>query len=86
MRAIQKELGEGSAEETLAGEIRQRIEDAGMPEEVKTKALVQADRLEQQHPHPRLASYTYLEWLTDLPGRWSRGSPQPRRGDGNPGG
>src|SRR5680860_1049835 len=71
MRAIQKELGEGSAEETLASEIRRRIEDAGMPEEVKAKALVQADRLEQQHPFsPEIGVIrTYLEWLTDLP--WS---------------
>jgi ATP-dependent Lon protease len=69
MRAIQKELGEGSAEETLAGEIRQKIEEAGMPEEVKAKALVQADRLEQQHPFsPEIGVIrTYLEWLTDLP-------------------
>ncbi|CAN5554343.1 endopeptidase La [soil metagenome] len=71
IRAIQKELGEGSAEETLAGEIRQKIEDAGMPEDIKAKALVQADRLEQQHPFsPEIGMIrSYLEWLTDLP--WS---------------
>jgi len=71
MRAIQKELGEGSSEESLAGEIRRRIEEAGMPEEVKAKALVQADRLDQQHPFsPEIGVIrTYLEWLTDLP--WS---------------
>jgi ATP-dependent Lon protease len=40
-----------------------------MPEEVKAKALVQADRLEQQHPFsPEIGVIrTYLEWLTDLP-------------------
>ena len=37
MRAIQKELGEGSAEETLANELRQKIEAAGMPDEVQDK-------------------------------------------------
>lgn len=69
MRAIQKELGEGSAEETLAGEIRQKIEASGMPDEVKAKALAQADRLEQQHPFsPEIGVIrSYLEWLTDLP-------------------
>jgi ATP-dependent Lon protease len=69
MRAIQKELGEGSAEETLAGELRQKIEASGMPDEVKTKALVQVERLEQQHPFsPEIGVIrTYLEWLTELP-------------------
>ncbi len=69
MRAIQKELGEGSAEESLAGELRQKIEAAGMPEEVQAKALVQVERLEQQHPFsPEIGVIrTYLEWLTELP-------------------
>ncbi|HEU0163579.1 MAG TPA: LON peptidase substrate-binding domain-containing protein, partial [Thermomicrobiales bacterium] len=69
LRAIQKELGEGSAEEALANEIREKIEAAGMPEEVKTKALAQVERLEQQHPFsPEIGVIrTYLEWLTDLP-------------------
>ena len=34
IRAIQKELGEGSPEETLANELRTKIEAAGMPDEV----------------------------------------------------
>jgi ATP-dependent Lon protease len=69
MRAIQKELGEGSPEETLANELRQKIEAAGMPEDVKQKALVQVDRLAQQHPFsPEIGVIrTYLEWLTELP-------------------
>ena len=50
IRAIQKELGEGTPEETLASELREKIEAAGMPDEVKAKALVQVERLEQQHP------------------------------------
>jgi ATP-dependent Lon protease len=69
IRAIQKELGEGSAEETLANEIRAKIEECGMPEEVKAKALVQVERLEQQHPFsPEIGVIrTYLEWLVELP-------------------
>ncbi len=69
LRAIQKEIGEGSAEEAVATELRQKIEAAGMPEEVKTKALVQVERLEQQHPFsPEIGVIrTYLEWLTELP-------------------
>ncbi len=71
MRAIQKEIGEGSPEEALAREIREKIDAAGMPEDVRTKALVQADRLEQQHPFsPELGVIrSYLEWLTEIP--WS---------------
>lgn len=71
IRAIQKELGEGSAEETLAGELRAKIEEAGMPEETKQKALVQVERLEQQHPFsPEIGVIRgYLEWLIELP--WS---------------
>jgi ATP-dependent Lon protease len=69
MRAIQKELGEGSAEETVAAELRGKIEAAGMPEEVKSKALMQVERLEQQHPFsPEIGVIrTYLEWLIELP-------------------
>jgi ATP-dependent Lon protease len=71
VRAIQKELGEGSAEAAAANELRQKIDDAGMPEEVKSKALVQVERLEQQHPFsPEIGIIRgYLEWLTELP--WS---------------
>jgi ATP-dependent Lon protease len=69
MRAIQKELGEGSPEESLAREMRDKIETAGMPDEVKAKALTQVERLEQQHPmSPEIGVIrTYLEWLTELP-------------------
>jgi ATP-dependent Lon protease len=69
LRAIQKELGEGSSEEALANEIREKIETCGMPDEVKAKALVQVERLEQQHPFsPEIGVIrTYLEWLTELP-------------------
>jgi ATP-dependent Lon protease len=71
MRAIQKELGEGSTEESLANELRQKIEAAGMPDDVKAKTLVQVERLEQQHPFsPEIGVIrSYLEWLTELP--WS---------------
>lgn len=71
MRAIQKELGEGSPEESLAREMREKIENSGMPEEVQAKALTQVERLEQQHPmSPEIGVIrTYLEWLTELP--WS---------------
>lgn len=72
MRAIQRELGEGSSEEAVASELRERIEAAGMPEEVHAKAMQQLERLEQQHPFsPEIGVIrTYIEWLVDLP--WSK--------------
>ncbi len=71
MRAIQKELAEGSPEESVAREMRDKIESSGMPEEVQQKAFAQVERLEQQHPmSPEIGVIrTYLEWLTELP--WS---------------
>ena len=69
IRAIQKELGESGTEAALASELREKIEAAGMPEEVKAKALVQVERLEQQHPFsPEIGVIRgYLEWLIELP-------------------
>ncbi|HET7095259.1 MAG TPA: endopeptidase La [Thermomicrobiales bacterium] len=69
LRAIQKELGEGSSETIVANELREKIEAAGMPEETKAKALVQVERLEQQHPFsPEIGVIRgYLDWLIDLP-------------------
>jgi ATP-dependent Lon protease len=71
LRTIQRELGELSGEEASASEFKQKIEAAGMPDEVKEKALFQLARLEQQHPFsPEIGVITtYLEWLTELP--WS---------------
>ena len=69
LRAIQKELGESGTEAAVASELREKIEAAGMPEEVKAKALVQVERLEQQHPFsPEIGVIRgYLDWLIELP-------------------
>ncbi|MBA3451353.1 MAG: endopeptidase La, partial [Chloroflexia bacterium] len=69
LRAIQKELGEAGTEAAVATELREKIDAAGMPEEVKAKALVQLERLEQQHPFsPEIGVIRgYLDWLIDLP-------------------
>src|SRR5215207_5343032 len=71
LRAIQKELGEAGTEAAVATELREKIDAAGMPEEVKAKALVQLERLEQQHPFsPEIGVIRgYLDWLIELP--WS---------------
>lgn len=70
MKAIQKELGEDDAD--IADELRQKIADSGMPQEVETKALDELKRLDRIGNHAAEASVirTYLEWLVELP--WSK--------------
>ena len=45
MKAIQKELGEGDEQAKEIDELREKIEAAGMPEDVKKEALRELDRL-----------------------------------------
>ncbi len=68
MKAIQKELGDddGSSE---VGELREKIEAAGMPDEVKEKALKELGRLEkipQASPEQGVIR-TYVDWLLSVP-------------------
>ncbi len=50
LKAIQKELGEGDDREQEAEELRQKIEKAGMPDEVKEEALKELNRFAQDQP------------------------------------
>jgi ATP-dependent Lon protease len=74
MKAIQKELGEDEAGSELR-ELREKIEQAGMPEPVKEKALKEVGRLEkipQASPETGVIR-TYVDWLISLPWQQSAG-------------
>ena len=72
MKAIQRELGEDADThgEDLAG-LREKIEEAGMPEEARAEAERELRRLERiPAVSPEYSTLrTYLEWLSELP--WS---------------
>jgi ATP-dependent Lon protease len=74
MRAIKNELGENDPKADEINEIRERIENANMTDEVRTEANKQLARLERMHPDASEASIirTYLDWLCDLP--WTASS------------
>ncbi|MGH9468619.1 MAG: endopeptidase La [Terriglobales bacterium] len=76
LKAIQKELGEGDESQRDTEDLRKKIEAAGMPEEVKTEALKELQRLGKMSPAAADYSVTrnYVEWLAVLP--WARGSAQ----------
>ena len=74
MKAIQKELGEQDETQRDVEELKQKIEAAGMPEEVKKEALKELTRLARISPMAADYSVTrnYIEWLAVLP--WSKSS------------
>ncbi len=74
MKAIQKELGEQDEGARDTEELRQKIEAAGMPDEVKKEALKELGRLSRMSPMAADYSVTrnYIEWLAVLP--WSKTS------------
>jgi ATP-dependent Lon protease len=74
MKAIQKELGEQDEASRDVDELRQKIEAAGMPEEVKKEALKELTRLGRMSPMAADYSVTrnYIEWLAVLP--WAKSS------------
>ncbi|HVO64381.1 MAG TPA: endopeptidase La [Terriglobales bacterium] len=74
MKAIQKELGEQDEGARDTEELRQKIEAAGMPDDVKKEALKELGRLSRMSPMAADYSVTrnYIEWLAVLP--WNKTS------------
>ena len=76
LKAIQKELGEQDEGQRETDELRQKIEAAGMPEDVKKEAMKELARLARMSPMAADYSLTrnYIEWLALLPWAKSSGS------------
>jgi len=74
LRAIQRELGEGDGVDEQSEDLRERLDAAGLPEEVMTQAERELKRLDIIPPaspeHSVIVSY--LETLAELP--WNRAS------------
>src|SRR6201994_1727057 len=72
LKAIQKEIGELDDGQKDIEELRQKIEAAGMPEDVKKEATKELGRLSRMSPMAADYSLTrnYVEWLAVLP--WTK--------------
>ncbi len=74
MKAIQKELGDLDDSQKDIAELKEKIENAGMPEDVKKDALKELGRLSRMNAMAADYSLTrnYVEWLAVLP--WGKSS------------
>jgi ATP-dependent Lon protease len=69
MKQIQTELGEGDIFTRDLNDLKKRIEAASLPEQARTTALKELERLNQMPPMaPEVGIIrTYLDWILDLP-------------------
>ena len=69
MKAIRRELGEAGEESDELDELKNALDKAGMPKDVKKEADKQLGRLISMHPDSSEATVirTYLDWMADLP-------------------
>tara|TARA_Y100001970_G_scaffold285678_1_gene406035 strand:+ start:235 stop:2658 length:2424 start_codon:yes stop_codon:yes gene_type:complete len=74
MKAIQKEMGDLEDVPNEAEELKQKIEDAGMPKDARDKALGELHKLKMMSPMSSEASVvrTYLDWMVNVP--WKKRS------------
>jgi ATP-dependent Lon protease len=74
LKAIQKELGDLDDTQKDIADLKEKIENAGMPEEVQKDALKELGRLSRMNPAAADYGLTrnYVEWLAVLP--WNKTS------------
>jgi ATP-dependent Lon protease len=69
LKAIQRELGEDDPQQAEINELRDKVEAAGMPDEIKTRAIKEIDRMSRiPSASPEVGVIrTYVDWLVGLP-------------------
>ena len=69
LKAIQRELGEDDPQQAELNELREKVEAAGMPDEVKARATKEVDRMSRiPSASPEVGVIrTYVDWLISLP-------------------
>src|SRR5258707_11068991 len=69
LKAIQRELGEDDPQQAEINELRDKVEAAGMPDEIKTRAIKEIDRMSRiPSASPEVGVIrTYVDWLAGLP-------------------
>jgi ATP-dependent Lon protease len=69
LKAIQRELGEDDPQQAEINELREKVEQSGMPDEVRTRALKEVDRMSRiPSASPEVGVIrTYVDWLVGLP-------------------
>ena len=69
LKAIQRELGEDDPQQAEINELREKVEQAGMPEEIKARAIKEIDRMSRiPSASPEVGVIrTYVDWLIGLP-------------------
>ena len=69
LKAIQRELGEDDPQQAEINELRDKVEAAGMPDEIKARAIKEIDRMSRiPSASPEVGVIrTYVDWLVGLP-------------------
>jgi ATP-dependent Lon protease len=77
LASIQRQLGEDDGQSAEIAELAEKIDNAGMPEEVEQQARKELRRLERMSENSAEHGIirSYLDWLTELP--WSLPETQP---------